>query len=270
MVQSLWNRDVYPRSVIVALLSCLLLLFATPAGATPSPLPPNEGERLLSLSAPSISPGTSGSLTVLVSNPFNVTLSALSLSIQLYRWDEVGGSGGNLSATDGWAPSLSIGGGAPGLGILWSTSGLLADQSKVLQVNVNVLSGTPPATYFIKDAMNVTTSSGSHYTLLSRGYFTDALWARATLPAKDGAPTLNLTLLNVSGVLPESSIVVESTAQVPWIWAILGIALGLGAFGGYLWARKPKGQRSSEGANPSLSRSRAERAFGKRRKRDGD
>lgn len=243
----------------------LTLVVILQAGATsaasPPQLPANEGEKLVAFSSSTLDAGQSGTLTVTLSNPLTSTISALGLSLDIYSWQGASGGGGNLSGSDTWAPSLSYGGGSASSSVYISVSALLTSTSVEESVGIAVPGGCPEGSYFIRDAANVTMANGTRYTLLSRGYFSSQLWQRAT-SGPDNRSTLNLTLLNVSGVLPETSIPVGSSSLVPWIWAILGASAVLAAVAAYLWSRAQRAKGVTSGASPRFRRKNAESAFG--------
>lgn len=252
------------------------------AGASGTPPPPplatNFGGALLSFSSLALGPGSSGTLTVTVTDPTNATvagwgraISSGSLELEIYRFS-YDGSEQNLTPGDSWAPGWTSGGRfvnetLPSLAVGASTS-------FGLQVEVPTTAST--GAYFVRDRVDLF-SGGTEYVLGSRGTFPDALWNAATLTnctASAGCtPTLNLTMLGVSGVSPETSISVTNT-WVPWVlYSVLGASIGLAAIAGYLvfrpGRRRPSGA-SSAGATRSPRRRRAASALGKRRKSDGD
>ena len=224
----------------------------------------------MSLSRPTLSPGQSGTLDVTISDPVNETLSSVSLSFELYYWDSAGGSNGTLAATDTWAPSISYDGGPASLGVGGITlNNLPRGSTRDIELTIAVPSGCPSASYLIRTAANLTVSNGTVYRMLSRGYFSNAVWQSATV-LPNGAPTLNLSRLNVSGILPETAVPVNSGTSQSWIWILLGISLVLGGVGGYLWIRSSAGPKERSGTSPSLRRKKAARAFGNKRAREGD
>ncbi len=231
----------------------MLLLASYGVASAPPPLPPNAGEQWVSLEVPAVAPGASGSLGISLTNPLSASVSSVSFTMQFYRWAVAGGSNGTIGAGDAWAPQLSLGGQSPAQQVVWSGTSLTPGASVNVPVTVDVPSTAPAGSYFLRDALNFTESSGVHYTMLSRGYFSASLWQRATLAA-NGTPILNLTLLNVSGIVPETTLTVGSSSSNDWIWVFLGASLGLAAIGGYLWVRSKRGPRSSSGAKPSVLR----------------
>ncbi|MCL4325048.1 MAG: hypothetical protein M1144_06275 [Candidatus Thermoplasmatota archaeon] len=259
------------RSGITVEAGCLVLLvllllpgvFPAASAAPPPVLPPNFGERALSLSSGTIASGASGSFQATFTNPFSQSLASVSLTFQIYNWSAAdNSSGGTLGPSDGWAPSFANAGSNPRL-LQVSLSSVAAGASENIERSVTVPSGCPAGSYFVRDQGNLTLANGTRYVFLSRGYFSDALWAKATQGAGNTSK-LNLTVLNVSGIFPESAIVVSSGALATWIWAFLALSLVLAAIGGYLWVKTRPQPASTSGAKPRFLRKKADRAFGKR------
>ncbi|MCI4348315.1 MAG: hypothetical protein L3J97_06850, partial [Thermoplasmata archaeon] len=77
----------------------------------------------------------------------------------------------------------------------------------------------------------------------SRGYFSAAAWAAATV-LSNGTPTINASQLGVSGVVPETSILVSGSSTPVALYAVLGVGLGLAGLGAYWWTRSETKSRS--------------------------
>jgi hypothetical protein len=121
--------------------------------------------------------------------------------------------------------------------------GGLAPGDKVTgSVGVSTSASTPSGAFAVRTQLEFT-AGGLAYRLASRGWFTAAEWAAATeLP--NGSATLNLTALGVSGVLPETAVVVASS-EFPWLLA--GVAAGGVVFvglGAWLYFRRESASRS--------------------------
>jgi hypothetical protein len=113
-----------------------------------------------------------------------------------------------------------------------------------IAVAVVVPSSAPLGDYAIRTGLDFGVN-GSAYLLESRGYFSYDTWSNATAGA-GGSPTLNLTRLGVSGVLPETALAVESTTM-PWVLGgLVAGALLLAGAGAFYAVRR--GPRSSSGA----------------------
>lgn len=235
-------------AVVVALVMAgLLLAPATSARAVhPAgyPILPEAIDRefLGNLTAPSLDPGGGGAVAFTVLDPLPGVLSNVLLTLSLYAFN---GFPGN--ATDG-LPLAS----APVL-TTPTTSGVTANvsigslaASAVYRGSVGIASSatTPTGTYAIRTALAFT-DSGTGYLLESRGWFTPGAWANATeLP--NGSVTLNLSALGVSGILPETAVLVGSSGLE---WALVAIAAtGIVLVGAGAWVYFRRESKSSDGA----------------------
>ncbi len=217
---------------------------------SPPPLPPNIPGKMLGLSSPAMAPGASGSLTVNFSNPFSESIVSVALSLGVYAWTALdNSSSGPVGPSDSWTPGISLNGSPASKSVSWTENAVASGDHQTFSVAVQVPSGCPQGTYFLRSSLNLTLSNGTRYVMLSRGFFSGALWQKATL-GPGGHPILNLTLLNVSGVSPETSIVVVADTAAPWLWLFLGAALVLAGAGGFLWVRSERQAAKTSGASP--------------------
>ncbi len=203
-------------------------------------------------------------MAVELADPLNLTLQAPALSLRIYAFNPTAGSGdGALPAGD--TPSL----GNPPAGALEVnlTLPLLAPGAAAnFSVGVAVPSGAPDGIYAVRIALQFA-AAGQNYLLESRGFFSATQWAQATQSA-NGTPTLNATRLGVSGVIAETSVLVQNPAVAWALYAVLGVGLGLAALGAYFWSRSGPGP--SSGARSGSPPHSAPSTLGKRRSRDGD
>lgn len=186
------------------------------------------------LTAPSLAPGTTGSLEYTVSDPMAASLSSVQLSFGVYAFNGFPGNATSFIPVAG-APVLTtpttsgptanvtvgtLGPGAPFRGL----------------IGVVTSSSTPSGTYAVRVALEFE-ENGTAYRLASRGWFNASLWDRATqLP--NGSATLNLSILGVSGVLPETAVLVSSSTY-EWVLAgVLAAAVVLIAAGAYVYFRR--------------------------------
>ncbi len=242
----------------------LVLVLATLPGASGTSaypvLPAIDGSRTLSnLSSPVVAPGEGGSVALEVADPLAVPITSLDLVLQVYEFNAYPGNAtsspptGGLLLGGGSEQNLSLGGLAPG-------------GHQALTVEFSTGTSAAQGTYAIRIAVTFG-ANGTSYRFESRGWFSEAAWVNATtLP--DGGPTLNLTRLGVSGIVPETGVLVRSNSYSPWLYVLVGGALGLAAAGAYYATRDGPGSRS--GARPAAPESKAPRAFGKSRTKDGD
>ncbi|MCI4335311.1 MAG: hypothetical protein L3K04_06795 [Thermoplasmata archaeon] len=257
------ERGLRSRAALACLLGALLLGPAL-AQATP-PLPIQQGSALLSaLSLPAATPGSSSKLAYVVTDPFGSALSNLSLVFALYAFNPSPGTGATslplgapqFVGASGAASSLTLRGPDLVSGATWYTP-----------VELSVPSGAPLGTYAVRDSL-VFTMNGSAFQFESRGFFGASQWASATV-LPNGSPTLNLSRLGVSGVLPETGLLVSDSAPVTFtLDLLLAAALVFAGVGAYLAGKRPAGSKS--GAVGPPREKAAPTAFGKRRKSDGD
>lgn len=279
-------RAVLPMAMIaLVLLGSSGSTQATKPSASPPPLPDNEGGLLLSFATPTLAPGDCGEVTATLNNSLGSTLTNISLELQVYQF-AYEGSAQNLSPQDAWAGHFGTCGSVsapPGNGFslnvtLPTLSATAAPES--VSEPFSVPSSASTGAFFIRDRLNFS-AAGSNYELASRGFFSDSLWSQATLNCSANGtctPDLDLKLLGVSGISPETSVAVQN----PWAdWVLGGIlatAVVLAGAAGYVaFRRSPAGKgptdgdRSSRSGTSSLAgRRRAAKALGKRRTKDGD
>jgi len=253
-------------TIFVALLT---VLSATPAvrATAPPTLPVAMGREFLdALSAGPISPGASGTLGFALSNPLPSSLTDVALTFEVYGFNGAPGTGSAALPTS--APSLSSGGASgPNVTLPIPLLGAHASGWSV-PVTISVPSDAAQGTYTIRDSLSFDLN-GSTYRLESVGYFAPALWEHATV-LPNGTPTLNLTRLGVSGVLPETAVLVEDSAPLDTaLYVLLGVAIVLGAAGGYV-ALRGKGPSSRSGRSSSPEESQADRTLGNKRSKAGD
>lgn len=249
----------------------LLLLGATtlPVAAQAPPFPPplpveRAGELLGGLSLPSATPGSSSALGFVVSDPFASNLYNVSLSFSVYGFNPAPGTG--ATALPSTAPTFA-GAGSPGTSLRLDAPDLVAGERWTVPVSLAVPSAAPLGTYSVDDSLSFTMNR-TNYLLESRGHFSEGQWRSATV-LPNGSPTLNLSRLAVSGVLPETALLVDNPAPVAFaLYGLLGAAIALAAAGAYLAARRPRS--SSSGAVGPPREKAAPTAFGSSRRSDGD
>jgi hypothetical protein len=265
-----------PRSTHGALVGALasvgvaamIALVGAVAGASASsyPILPLADDRgfLGNLSAPSLTPGTSGSISFTVGNPLSATMTSVELGFQVYAFNAFPGNATSTVSVAG-APVLSnatASGGSVNLSI-----GTLPTHGSVPgSVSVATSASTPSGTFAVRTSLTFV-ANATAYRLDSRGWFTEAQWAQATeLP--NGSATLNLTVLGVSGVLPETGVLVEPSS---WSWILFGVLAAAAVFVGVgAWIYFRRGPSSSSGIRSADDDHQAPRAFGSKRTRDGD
>jgi hypothetical protein len=260
------------RSFLVVALVLGVLTTAASAAAAPPTLPDNAGGELLSLSCPPIQPGAQGSLSYAVNDPFNQTLESVRLSLDIYAFVTPTGESPVGPSTPG-VPTWEVPGHPGGVSINLTLGNIAPGSSSPGGVGVEMPSSDTSGTYLVRSSLEFGMANAT-YVLRSRGWFSSSLWAEATRNP-NGTPTLNLTLLNVSGVTPDTSIPVGSNPVAPYLYALLGISLVLAAIGGYLAVRPRTRQetgapKSRRGVRRPGRRNRDTTADGSRETRAGD
>ncbi|MGA8541997.1 MAG: hypothetical protein WB947_00415 [Thermoplasmata archaeon] len=262
------DRAALLRAAIAAMLAVLLVLLAPLPGARATgfpPLPLSDDRGFLgNLSSPSLAPGAAGTIGFSVGNPLSVPITGAVLTLAVYAFNAFPG---NATST------ISVSG-APVLSNASSSGGTVAvavgplPSSGVYHGSVDVATSTttPSGTFAVRAAL--TFESGStDYLLESRGWFNASVWAEATeLP--NGSATLNLSVLGVSGVLPETAVLVEQSAFPTLLTGVLVAASVLVGIGAWIYFRR--GPASSSGMRSADDDHQAPTAFGSNRTRDGD
>jgi hypothetical protein len=262
---------VLSRSVLSLLgaVSIAVALLAVGPGASAYPTLPAglAGPVLSNLSAPVLSAGGSGAIDFVLANPFSGPMSSVVLTLGLYAFSpSPGGSTGPLPSP---SPVL-VGGNSNGSATSVDLASLPAGGHWAapgdVSISVEAPGGTPTGTFDLRSAVSFT-EAGRAYLLESRGYFTDSAWASAT-GGPNGTSTLNVSRLGVSGIVPESAVLVRPSPVAPWLYGVLGASLLLAGVGGYLAWRRGPGSRSGKRAPPDPQR--AASAFGNSRTSEGD
>jgi hypothetical protein len=236
---------------------------ARPASYPTLPLADDRGF-LGNVSAPSLAPGGSGTISFTVGNPLSVPITGTELTLQVYAFNGFPGNATTSVAVAG-APVLSNASSSGGsVGVTVGT----VPSAGVFRGAVTVATSgtTPSGTFAIRTALSFV-AAATAYRMESRGWFNASVWAAATeLP--NGSATLNLSVLGVSGVVPETAVVVEQSI-LPWLLAgVLGVAAVLVGVGAWVYFRR--GPASSSGMRKADDDHHAPRAFGNSRTRDGD
>jgi hypothetical protein len=258
------------RAAVVATVALALLVggIAPAALASASPYPPlpisDDRGFLANLSAPTLAPGASGAVSFSIGDPLSDGLEGADLTFQVYAFNGFPGNATTLAPVPG-APVLSNAT-ASGASVGVSVGNLASGASFHGSVGIATSAATPNGAFAVRTALSFV-AGGVSYLLESRGWFTAAQWSAATeLP--NGSATLNLTALGVSGVTPETAIVVANSS-LPWVLGgVLAAAFVLVGIGAWIYFRRESS--SSSGTRRAADDHQAPRAFGTRRTSDGD
>ncbi len=243
-------RRLVARLLVVALVVALLVpgLSARPAAAAGYPaLPVGFDSSFLSdLSVPSVVPGGSSSIAFNVTDPtaIGAALSDVVVSFEVYAFNGFPGNAtAYLSVAD--APVL-VNATASGAFVTVGIGSLPSGHSRTGSVGVVTSAASPAGTFAIRTAVNFTLNSTA-YRLESRGWFTASQWAKGT-EAPNGNAVLNLSALgNISGIVPETAILV---APAGWDVALAALLVGgfvLVGIGAYVYFRRKPGSSSGAG-----------------------
>jgi hypothetical protein len=269
-VRSLLRTFGVRRALPISWALVVILVLPSTAQATTYPvLPLTESNRFLSnLTVPVMAPGSSGNLAWTLHDPLRGTLAQVVVRFEVYAFNAYPGNATSRVGA-GPAPELSSGNGSFGASASWAIGSMGAGTFQSGSTSILVPSGTAFGDYAVRCSL-LFTVNGTAYYLASRGYFSASAWSYATngSQAPTGLPTLNVSRLNVSGVVPETAVTVLATSGTLWIYGLLGGAIVAAGIGGYYGARRGPGSRS--GARRAPDDSNAESAFGNSRTSDGD
>ncbi len=246
----------------------IVMAALAPAGtvsATPYPrLPVFVGNHLLgNLSGPTLNAGSSGSLGLTVQDLLPWPMSVIALTLDIYAMGSNAGPATPIGSS--MTPLLTGTNGVSGSNITFPVPPLAPGGVATVTVPVSTSASIGAASFLVRTALEFTANS-TRYLLESRGWFSSTVWQNAT-ELVNGSATLNLAALGVSGVTPESSIIVQT---VTWAWVVYGMiagAIALVGLGAFFYFRRTG---SSAGAMRSPGASQAPSALGKRRKSEGD
>jgi len=260
------------RSGRVALLLFVVasLVFATeapaPAFAAGTPVVPLALDRwfVSNLTGAEVAPGGGGTISYTVGNPFtNESISSVVLTLQVYAFNAYPGNA--TSTVDVASAPVLVTSTDSGLSVN-QTLGSLPERGTVSgSVTIESSATTPSGAYAVRTALRFDVA-GSAYLLESRGWFTTAQWAEATA-GPNGTVALNVSALGVSGVSPETSILVTSSNLTTAIWAVFGASLVLIGLGAWLYFRPPKSRSGVRNAPVEIQ---APSALGTSRTSEGD
>ncbi len=264
-------RDLLRRAPLALAVAVVLAFAASPASARGAsyPVAPIGLDRALlsNLSAPSIVPGGSTSISFRVSDPVGFGgLTGGVLTLEVYALNGYpGGSVGPVPVAD--APVLenrtvsaeSVNVTIPSLSPGASYSG---------SVTVVSSAATPAGTYAVRTALAFT-ENATAYRFESRGWFSLAAWENAT-EGPNGSATINASRLGVSGVVPETAVYVAPSGWPVAIGALLAAGFVLVGLGAWLYFRRGPGSRSGTASSEAPGATNAPSAFGSSRNSPGD
>ncbi len=230
------GRFALPAAVLVAvglLTAGAAVPGARAAGAPPLPI---ALDRLFveNLTGAEIAPGASGTISLNVHDPLPDPMSGTVLTVGVYAFNAFPGNA--TSEVDVASAPVLSNATASGLEVNDSLGTLVAGEVKPLSIPVQSGDSTPSGTFAVRTALEFE-ENGTSYHLASRGWFTAAQWSAAT-SGPNGTVDVNLTLLGVSGILPETSVLVSSNDFSYVLWGLLGGGVLVVALGAWLYFRR--------------------------------
>jgi len=260
-----------PRTLGASLgIAVVLLLVVAPTGRAASPPvgPLGLDRALLSnLSAPSVAPGATSTLGFRLADPsWFGNLTAVTLTFQLYALNGYPGDAvGPLPVAN--APLLATPT-STGRSVNLTLATLERGTAFAGTVSILTSSSTPAGTYAVRTALSFH-ENASVYRYESRGWFSASAWANAT-KGPGGTATVNASLLNVSGILPETAVYVAPSTWPLAIGALVAAGLIVVALGAWLYFRNGPGSRSGAAKAGDEPPRNAPKAFGTSRSNPGD
>ncbi|MEW5760762.1 MAG: hypothetical protein AB1779_08355 [Candidatus Thermoplasmatota archaeon] len=166
-----------------------------------SALEPNKVPFLKDFEPLNIKPGESGIFRFSILNRYESTIKNISLSAEIYKYGTIKEG---VCIDKIYSPPK-----------ITDEKKYIAviEPNQTFDISFSILTSkqTPQGTYFLRFKLEFE-HNGTNYTMKSRGWFGDELWNKARL---------NLTELNVSGLLPDSSFSVkEPISLIPYYFLI--------------------------------------------------
>jgi hypothetical protein len=215
----------------------LVLLVAMPAAAGENLSAPNKIPDLSDFKTPQIVPGSSGGYQFTVRNRYNGTLDNASLTIEIYKWATLEDAKDIGKVSD--PPQVSEG---VGHGYTAPAFSLGPNQTNTVRITIGTSKSTPQGTYFVRQMMQFD-YNGTHLLMKSRGYFTSRGWDNATTNANGTRAVggINLTMLAVDGILPDSSFSVKEPIPMWPLALLIGLTIFFGALALIFYLVEEKG-----------------------------
>ena len=215
----------------------LLLLISMPVAAAEDISAPNKIPDLSDFHTPQIVPGASGSYGFAVRNRYNGTLENASLTIEIYKWATLEEARDIGKISD--PPKISQGSRQSYTAPVFS---LGPNQTASFKISIDTGKQTPQGTYFVKQMMDFS-YNGSRLLMKSRGYFTSKEWDNATTNVNGTRAVggINLTMLGVDGILPDSSFSVKEPIPLWPLALLIGLTVLFGALALVFYLMEEKG-----------------------------
>lgn len=215
----------------------LVAACAAPALAQESVSAPNKIPDLFNFHTPQIVPGDSGSYEFTVKNRYNGTLTDASLTVEIYKWAtlEEAKDIDRISSPPEIREGLRQSYTAP-------VFSLAHNETFKIRMTVSTSKSTPQGTYFVRHMIQFS-YSGTHLLMKSRGYFTNREWEEATTSLNGSRVVggINLTMLGVDGILPDSSFSVKEPIPLWPLALLISLTVLFGALALVFYLMEEKG-----------------------------
>ncbi len=216
---------------VLVLLLLFTLLFQPVLGSTVTEVSdPGMANKILSnFETPIIRPGADGTFSFVLTNPYEEEMQNVRIAVELYAYATLDDE---TSIEDIDNPPVFVLSGATTTS--FSLTDLTPGQEYPNQLRLETVRDTPKGVYFVRFRL-VFDYNGEESMMKSKGYFTEAEWDYATRrPGTSDQPyysgSINITHLEVNGIIPDSSFTVKT--PIPrWPQYLLG---GMAGFFGIL------------------------------------
>ena len=219
---SAWTR-VFAIAVFFLLTATLIPLpAATAAGPSDMSLP-NRIPELRDFTTPTIEPGKEGTFNFTFKNRYDVTMADTRFTVEIYKWatidkaKDIAGISNPPTIVEGYRQEAHY---------MW---GNVDPGSEIgIRFHIHTRGATPEGTYFVRTMVEFN-ASGTAYVMKSRGYFTNAQWESATdrtnLNDTTSVAGINLTYLEVDGILVDSSFSVKKPIPMWPLYLLIGLTV---------------------------------------------
>jgi len=172
---------------------------------------------------PIIIPGESGILNFTIKNRYNLPLRNVYLALEIYHWARIDDSSdiSEISEPPYFFSSTNSS------TLLSLRFGLIKSNETVeVREKIKTKGDTREGTYFVRTMLTFTYNNTS-YVMKSRGHFSKELWNQATSEPDEheDTGTINLTLLGVDGIIPETTFSVRKPVAIWPIYVFAGLTI---------------------------------------------
>jgi hypothetical protein len=203
----------------IALFIAFLAILIAPSITHQEQLCEKASQIIAITETPQIKPGEEGKLEFNITNPCPLVMENVSLAAEIYYRVTEGKSCGidkveNPPKFENSTKTI----------IHWNK--ILSNETNVTTLLIISTKDTDQGTYFIRFQLEFNYHD-TPYKMKSRGYFTDEEWENATSNASGYPGGVNLSMLGVDGIIPETSFSVKEEKDVPsfeFVFLIIAIA----------------------------------------------